>query len=551
MKLISFSRINLLILFLSCLTAFTNSQLPNHSVDYDKYLFFHWEGALTSHSLNIKIFPKLSELSNAKYNAFIALYTKSQAEDPEGTTIKPINFPDRNYSVAEVVFDTLSSNTQYFYSLVFIESQTLDPEVFASIYSNQKFKEFSFSTFGIALTRYNFTFGAASCAKSNSESPVFNSLRNEKLNFFIHMGDLHYMDILENKIEKFYEAYYSVFNSSTQKPFFQNTPVFYVWDDHDFGYGPEPNCRPAVTQAFRDFVPYGPLKNFLPSDDELVFPDIAPISNKDASEYERTSGEFGIFRSFLVGRCLFIIMDLRSFMEAQENDVLGNEQMNWLENQIRFAGKNEEVRQIFIVSSFPWITEAKFAEWAPYTSTQQKISDWVLQYIEGTNKHIMMLSGDAHMIAFDDGKNNRFGGFPIVQAASLDQRGSCKGGPYSHGLEQGPGHYASIEVNDYKNDTICVKVYLKNQTSSVISYDTCNPELYPENEMACPPPDDSASGAAFWVILVIVIGGTVATVYLIKRKAAKSSARDILTDSYVEMGHSGNRSRTPSRFAPH
>ena len=31
-----------------------------------------------------------------------------------------------------------------------------------------------------------------------------------------------------------------------------------------------------------------------------------------------------------------------------------------------------------------------------------------------------MISGDAHMLAFDDGRNNMQGGFPVFQAASLD-----------------------------------------------------------------------------------------------------------------------------------
>lgn len=31
-----------------------------------------------------------------------------------------------------------------------------------------------------------------------------------------------------------------------------------------------------------------------------------------------------------------------------------------------------------------------------------------------------MISGDAHMVAFDDGRNNMKGNFPVFQAASLD-----------------------------------------------------------------------------------------------------------------------------------
>ena len=43
-----------------------------------------------------------------------------------------------------------------------------------------------------------------------------------------------------------------------------------------------------------------------------------------------------------------------------------------------------------------------------------------------------MLSGDAHMLAFDDGRNNAHGGFVVAQAAPLDRFVRRKGGPYSH-----------------------------------------------------------------------------------------------------------------------
>ena len=56
-----------------------------------------------------------------------------------------------------------------------------------------------------------------------------------------------------------------------------------------------------------------------------------------------------------------------------------------------------------------------------------------------------MISGDAHMVAIDDGRNSGYatagrGGFPVFQAAALESPGSEKGGPYAIGNEGGgPG----------------------------------------------------------------------------------------------------------------
>ena len=62
-----------------------------------------------------------------------------------------------------------------------------------------------------------------------------------------------------------------------------------------------------------------------------------------------------------------------------------------------------------------------------------------------------MVSGDAHMLALDDGRNNQYGGvrgFPVLQAGALDAFGSEKGGPYSHGRHPGSGHFGVLEVKD-------------------------------------------------------------------------------------------------------
>ncbi|MCC6989699.1 MAG: hypothetical protein IT181_11910, partial [Acidobacteria bacterium] len=62
---------------------------------------------------------------------------------------------------------------------------------------------------------------------------------------------------------------------------------------------------------------------------------------------------------------------------------------------------------------------------------------------------LLMLSGDAHMLAFDDGRNNQNGGFIVAQAAPLDRFVRRKGGPYSHEpRQQKNGQFATLQVDD-------------------------------------------------------------------------------------------------------
>jgi hypothetical protein len=77
-----------------------------------------------------------------------------------------------------------------------------------------------------------------------------------------------------------------------------------------------------------------------------------------------------------------------------------------------------------------------------------------------------MVSGDAHMLAIDDGSNNRFStsgaaGFPVFQAAPLDRPASVKGGPYSEGVSARPGQYGLIDIAD---DGTTVDVTLTGRT---------------------------------------------------------------------------------------
>jgi hypothetical protein len=62
-----------------------------------------------------------------------------------------------------------------------------------------------------------------------------------------------------------------------------------------------------------------------------------------------------------------------------------------------------------------------------------------------------MVSGDAHMLAFDDGSHTDYSGsgragFPLLQAAALDRKPSVKGGPYSGPVLPGAGQFGLVHV---------------------------------------------------------------------------------------------------------
>jgi len=500
----------------------TYAEDTKHSLDYQKFIRFHWKGDLTSHSLTMKIFPYNDELTKDKYNTFLVLYTKPDEKSFNIAKTLKVEFLQGPHPVTQLDLKDLNSHTQYYYSFVFTQAEKLDSDAALKLIQDAKStSEFAFKTFGAELTPANFTFGAASCAKSGSNSPVFNSLHEEKLDFFLQNGDLNYDDVRVNNLTKYYEAYYKVFSSPNQRKFYEGTPISYVWDDHDFGFndadGNSPS-KPASTQAYKDFVPHSPLKNIEVSDKKEDLVKLKELLNESP---------YGIFRSFIVGRCMFIILDLRSFLEVKPGEILGELQEKWLEYQLTTAGSNKNLKQVFLVGSIPWIFNGglTFEEnvWHEYLPTKQKIADLIQEHLYKNDKTVMMIGGDAHMIGFDDGRNNEYGEFPVVQAASLDQKPNCKGGPYSHGAKPGISQYGVIEVVDNGGEKICVKIDLKSSGESVIKYDTCHPELYPSTKsFKCHPSwGDFSLMVAGSLCGVALLGGVIAYFW---KKARKQNA---------------------------
>lgn len=85
---------------------------------------------------------------------------------------------------------------------------------------------------------------------------------------------------------------------------------------------------------------------------------------------------------------------------------------------------------------------------------------------------LLMISGDAHMVAIDDGTNTDYSaqgdaGFPLLHAAPLDRPGSIKGGPYSVGAVGESGQYGLVEIDD-DGETIRVELVAKRYDGDVL-----------------------------------------------------------------------------------
>lgn len=265
--------------------------------------------------------------------------------------------------------------------------------------------------------------------------------------FFFHLGDFHYRNIDDESVVPRLEAYDDALRRDGVGDLFRQLPLAYCWDDHDFlgnnSEGGDPRNAPArrfARDGYDVYVPHYPL----------------------ASSAE------GIHQSFQIGRVLFLLTDSRFSKSPRSGSgtsgktVLGVNQKAWLKRELL---RGKELDLIVWASSIPWIGPDEAGEdfWAGYATERAELCQHL---VTNDIRNVCMISADAHMIAIDDGRHAGYatggrGGFPVFQAGALESPGSEKGGPYSHGTENGgvgPGiadnrQFGIFEI-DYSNAAV-------------------------------------------------------------------------------------------------
>jgi alkaline phosphatase D len=226
----------------------------------------------------------------------------------------------------------------------------------------------------------SFRVAFASCASTGSNHKIFSTIKNLEPGLFIHMGDFHYENINRNDPRRYRRAFDRVLKAPRQADLFSHVEA-------------------------------------------------------------RT-----IHQAFSVGRVRFILTDLRAErspagqQDGPNKTMLGRHQRDWLERELAAAPANHAL--VVWVNVVPWITKnARGSDqgWEPYGYERTLIADRIksLELVD----RLVLLSGDAHMVAMDDGTNSNYASdqvpgeraFPVIHAAPLDRYPRKKGGPYSHG----------------------------------------------------------------------------------------------------------------------
>ncbi|MGK7951467.1 MAG: alkaline phosphatase D family protein [Xenococcaceae cyanobacterium] len=450
-----------------------------------------WLGAVTNNTITIK--AKLNNRVREEKNYIQIFYSQNPDLSPNNKEIKKVRSTSLTNQIATFNLVDLEENTLYYYVIIadgrrYPHDRTLK---FKTVKVNKP---------------YSFAIGCSSCAGGTLDKYISSGLSNSKvfdvirhyqykdengqdsnLALFIHMGDLHYrndfpsLGLKEKYLDDYRKNFDLVMAQHRQRNLYQNIPLAYIWDDHDYGTNDSDGSYPLkylASEAYREQVPHYPLVERL----------------------DKTENRGAIYQSFVIGRVRFIMTDSRFHQDSVEIEdnidktLLGNNQREWLFEQLKKGKENQQDNREGLtiwVNSIPWIgrpDDYKTKAWNRFSQEREKIANFIK---ENEIDRLLMLSGDAHMLALDDGKegtNNNYatgggGSFPVIHAAALDSRPSFKGGSYNgknyivnpaaikskDGAIKGKGQWGLLNFSD-DGSKIEVKVELKRMKDTLIQH---------------------------------------------------------------------------------
>ena len=184
-----------------------------------------------------------------------------------------------------------------------------------------------FFTFLIYITSVNaeiIKIGLGSCLDQNYPQPIWESVENEDISYFVFLGDNVYGDSLSGSLKKMERAYAK--QKSIFPRFLDEIEIFSIWDDHDYGIndgGKDYKNKELAEDMFLKFweIPKNDIRH---RRDGIYFSHDLLFFNKN---FKLVFLDTRFFRSKLNG-------PKGKYVENLDPDatILGSSQWSWLEN---------------------------------------------------------------------------------------------------------------------------------------------------------------------------------------------------------------------------
>ncbi|KAL7526564.1 hypothetical protein ACHAXR_001544, partial [Thalassiosira sp. AJA248-18] len=263
--------------------------------------------------------------------------------------------------------------------------------------------------------RMDFTIATGSCALTGSKSDVFTNILDLDPLLFIHTGDFHYEDLNTLDIDVRLEAYDKVMGSPSQSLLYMRTIFSYIWDDHDWlGNNQDSDDEEAAAIAKQSYT--------------------LGIPHYDLGSTSANEANAAKYQAYTIGTVRFIITDLRSesirSSEYFSGRVYSKEQKEWFFNELSQARNYDFV---VWVSTRPWTDQVEVGSdsWGGFVYDRDELSRHIASTIGAGPRNLFVISGDNHMVAFDDGSSTDYsgqdyypGGFPLLHSGPMTNYGA-------------------------------------------------------------------------------------------------------------------------------
>lgn len=364
-------------------------------------------GGITATSAEFRVRGPASD--DGKAREFVVSTNANLAIERDQILNVPVSYndfePDEHF-VKRLSLDSLDPLTPYYYGIT-RPKRTPNSAVVAGEVG-------TFVTPSPEGTRMDFTIATGSCALTGSKAEMFKNVLDVNPLMFIHTGDMHYEDSATLDVDERLKAYDLVMGSPSQRLLYMRTIFSYIWDDHDWlGNNEDSDNEEASIVAKQGYtlgIPHYPLGS-------------SSINESTAAKYQ----------AFTIGTVRFILSDLRSesisSSEYYQGNIYSREQKEWLFNEFSQAGNYDFV---VWVTSRGWTRPAKLGSdsWGGFETDRDELSAHIASTIGAESRNLMVISGDNHMVAFDDGSSTDFsnqenapGGFPLFHSGPLTNFG--------------------------------------------------------------------------------------------------------------------------------
>jgi len=245
-------------------------------------------------------------------------------------------------------------------------------------------------------TKFTLGFGGGAGYTPHHEY-MWDTLNANDLDLFLLLGDNVYIDHPKRPATQKY-CYYRRQSRPEFRRFASRTPLYAIWDDHDFTYNDgkgspsvdDPPWKPDVWQVFKHQWP-NPC-------------------------YGGGESQPGCWFDFSYGDVDFFMLDCRYYREVPDNNpgasMLGKAQKQWLLNKLKFSRATFKV----IASSVPWAQGTKpgsLDTWDGHPEEREELFSFIeKEKIDG----VVLISADRHRS--DTWRIERPGGFRFYEFES-------------------------------------------------------------------------------------------------------------------------------------